>query len=286
MRRLLIIFSLLSLLGGRAHAQHLYASVRQNGTELESLGTAAFSVGADSPATVEFVDGKAVMTIGGHRVASLPMSDGGELVLAFETTLADGAINHVVKSPSERLPYATVYSPFQLVVPSGCEVYAPTFDGSSMTLYAGDAQRLKVGDIVAPETPLLVHGTGELSFGFSADAPTTTPARALSGSSLKIATPTDATIFTFGIGKSGTHQGEFGLFRYTGSTLGAGLCYLGVPTTSPASFVGISFDSTTDGIGSIETPAIQHRVTKYIDHGRIVISKNGRKYILNGQTLK
>ena len=286
MRRLLIIFSLLSLLGGRAHAQHLYASVRQNGAELESLGTAAFSVGADSPATVEFDNGKAVMTIGGHRVASLPMSDGGELVLAFETTLADGAINRVVKSPSPSLPYATVYSPFQLVVPSGCEVYAPTFDGSSMTLHAGDTQRLKVGDIVLPETPLLVHGTGELSFGFSADAATASPVSALSGSSLKINRPTDATIFTFGIGKNGTHQGEFGLFRYTGSTLGAGLCYLSVSSAPAASFVGISFDSTTDGIGSIETPAIQHRVTKYIDHGRIVISKDGRKYNLNGQTLK
>lgn len=286
MRRLLIIFSLLSLLGGRAHAQHLYASVRQNGAELESLGTAAFSVGADSPATVEFDNGKAVMTIGGHRVASLPMSEGGELVVAFETTLADGAINRVVKSPSERLPYATVYSPFQLVVPSGCEVYAPTFDSGSMTLHAGDAQRLKDGDIVPPETPLLVHGTGELFFGFSADAHNVSPVNALSGSSLKINRPTDATIFTFGIGKSGTHKGEFGLFHYTGSTLGAGLCYLSVPSATAASFVGISFDSTTDGIGSIETPATQHRVTKYIDHGRIVISKNGRKYNLNGQTLK
>lgn len=286
MRRLLIIFSLLSLLGGRAHAQHLYASVRQNGTELESLGTAAFSVGADSPATVEFVDGKAVMTIGGHRVAALPMSDGGELVLAFETTLANNAINRVVKSPSERLPYATVYSPFQLVVPSGCEVYAPTFDSGSMTLHAGDAQRLKGGDIVPPETPLLVHGTGELSFGFSADAHNVSPISALSGSSLKMACPTDATIFTFGIGKSGTHKGEFGLFRYTGTTLGAGLCYLSVPTSAPASFVGILFDSTTDGIGSIEHPATRLGVTKYIDHGRIVISKNGRKYNLNGQTLK
>lgn len=286
MRRLLIIFSLLSLLGGRAHAQHLYASVRQDGAELESLGTAAFSVGADSPATVEFVDGKAVMTIGDHRVASLPMSDGGELVLAFETTLANDALNRVVKSPSERLPYATVYSPFQLVVPSGCEVYAPTFDGSSMTLHAGETERLKAGDIVAPETPLLVHGSAPISFGFSAAAHNVEPVSALSGSSLKINRPTDATIFTFGIGKSGKHQGEFGLFRYTGSTLGAGLCYLSVPSATAASFVGISFDSTTDGIGSIETPAIQHRVTKYIDHGRIVISKNGRKYNLNGQTLK
>lgn len=286
MRRLLIIFSLLSLLGGRAHAQHLYASVRQNGTELESLGTADFSVDADSPATVEFVDGKAVMTIDGHRVAALPMSDGGELVLAFETTLANDAINRVVKSPSERLPYATIYSPFQLVVPSGCEVYAPTFDGSSMTLHAGDAQRLKAGDIVPPETPLLVHGTGELSFGFSAETPTTSTVSALSGSSLKIACPTDATIFTFGIGKNGTHQGEFGLFRYKGTSLGAGLCYLSVSSTPAASFVGISFDSTTDGIGSIETPATRLGVTKYIDHGRIVISKNGRKYNLNGQEIK
>lgn len=286
MRRLLIIFSLLSLLGGRAHAQHLYASVWQNGAELESLGTADFSVGADSPATVEFDDGKAVMTIGGHRVAALPMSDGGELVLAFETTLAINALNRVVKSPTERLPYATVYSPFQLVVPKGCEVYAPTFDSGSMTLYAGGAQRLKVGDIVPPETPLLVHGSGSFSFGFSAADHTVEPASALSGSSLKIDRPDDATIFTFGIGKSGNHKDEFGLFRYTGSTLGAGLCYLSVPTPAAASFVGISFDSTTDGIGSIETPATQHRVTKYIDHGRIVISKNGRKYNLNGQTLK
>ena len=286
MRRLLIIFSLLSLLGGRAHAQHLYASVRQNGAELESLGTAAFSVDADSPATVEFDEGKAVMTIGGHRVAALPMSDGGELVLAFETTLANDALNRVVKSPSERLPYATVYSPFQLVVPSGCEVYAPTFDGSSMTLHAGDAQRLKAGAIVPPETPLLVHGSGSFSFGFSAADHTVEPASALSGSSLKIARPTGATIFTFGIGRSGTHKDEFGLFRYTGSTLGAGLCYLSVSTSAPASFVGISFDSTTDGIGSIEHPATHLGVTKYIDHGRIVISKNGRKYNLNGQTLK
>lgn len=214
------------------------------------------------------------------------MSDGGELVLAFETTLANNALNRVVKSPSPSLPYATVYSPFQLVVPSGCEVYAPTFDRTSMTLHAGDAERLKAGDIVAPETPLLVHGTGELSFGLSADADTASPVSALSGSSLKINRPTDATIFTFGIGKSGKHQGEFGLFRYTGSYLGAGLCYLSVPSATAASFVGISFDSTTDGIGSIETPATRLGVTKYIDHGRIVISKNGRKYNLNGQALK
>ena len=248
--------------------------------------TAAFSVGADSEPIVEFDNGKAVMTIGGHRVAALPMSDGEELVLSFETTLANNALNRVVKSPTERLPYATVYSPFQLVVPSGCEVYAPTFDSGSMTLYAGGAQRLKAGDIVAPETPLLVHGSGSFSFGFSAAAATASPASALSGSSLKIARPTGATIFTFGIGKSGTHKDEFGLFRYTGSTLGAGLCYLSVAQTAAASFVGISFDSTTDGIGSIEHPATHLGVTKYIDHGRIVISKDGRKYNLNGQTLK
>ena len=155
-----------------------------------------------------------------------------------------------------------------------------------MTLHAGETERLKAGDIVAPETPLLVHGSAPISFGFSAAAHNVEPASALSGSSLKINRPTDATIFTFGIGKSGTHQGEFGLFRYTGSTLGAGLCYLSVSTSAPASFVGISFDSTTDGIGSIEHPATHLGVTKYIDHGRIVISKNGRKYNLNGQTLK
>ena len=118
------------------------------------------------------------------------------------------------------------------------------------------------------------------------ELPLPRPSAPVSGSSLKINRPTDATIFTFGIGKSGTHQGEFGLFRYTGKSLGAGLCYLSVPSVAAASFVGISFDSTTDGIGSIEHPATRLGVTKYIDHGRILISKNGRKYNLNGQTLK
>ena len=55
---------MLSVMGGIAHAQSIYTYVQQNGEKLGKLGTASFEVNAGSNPTVEFVDGKAVMTIG------------------------------------------------------------------------------------------------------------------------------------------------------------------------------------------------------------------------------
>lgn len=72
MKRLIFVFSLLSFAGGKIYAQKAYTYVRQNGTMLEKLGTAAFDVGVDSQPRVHFVDGKAVMTIGETRVALFP----------------------------------------------------------------------------------------------------------------------------------------------------------------------------------------------------------------------
>lgn len=76
MKRLIFVFSLLSFAGGKIYAQKAYTYVRQNGTKLEKLGTAAFDVGEKSQPRVHFVDGKAVMTIGETRVAALPMKNG------------------------------------------------------------------------------------------------------------------------------------------------------------------------------------------------------------------
>ena len=191
MKRLILFFSLLPFAGGKIYAQKAYTYVRQNGKKLEQLGTAAFDVGVDSQPRVHFVDGKAVMTIGETRVAALPMENGGELVVSYTTDMAEADLNKVSKKPTEQKPFATIYSPFQLVVPSGSEVYAPIFDPGNKLLHFADDQRVAEGGIVPVETPLVIHGTSPVEFTFSATDPTCGLKSDLSGSSLKIATPTD-----------------------------------------------------------------------------------------------
>ena len=189
MKRLILVFSLLPFAGGKIFAQKAYTYVRQNGTKLEQLGTAAFDVGVDSQPRVHFVDGKAVMTIGETRVAALPMENGGELVVSYTTDVAEADLNKVTKKPTEQKPFATIYSPFQLVVPSGSEVYAPVFDPGNKLLHFADDQRVAEGGIVPIETPLVIHGTSPVEFTFSATDPTCGLKSDLSGSSLKIDTP-------------------------------------------------------------------------------------------------
>ena len=275
---------MLSVMGGIAHAQSIYTYVQQNGEKLGQLGTASFEVNAGSNPTVEFVDGKAVMTIGNNKVASLPMSHGGELVVEWTTTLDEGELNRLTKSPTAERPFATIYSPFQLVVPEGSDVYAPSFDPNSNLLYLGN--KLAAGDIVPPETALTLHGTSPVDFAFSADAATCSPTSALSGTALKIDVPAIETVYTYGIGKTGPQTGKFGLFRYTGTTLGAGLCWLQTNKTQVASYIGLMFDSLPTGMDGVERALYGGRTVKVVENGRVMIKTANRKYNINGQEEK
>lgn len=176
--------SLLSMLtvAGMAHAQvHVYAeqNVNQNVGKVEQLGTAVFGTQYTTP-TVSFVNGKAVMTIGNTTVASVPVSNGGVMVVdccAFdEAADAHDTMNKITKSPSATdRPYVTLFSPFQVVVPEGCEVYAPEFDPSTETLLLTNANKLSAGDVVPVETPLVVKGDKSVDFTFSANHATCKP---------------------------------------------------------------------------------------------------------------
>lgn len=284
MRRQFLFFSMLSVMGGIAHAQSIYTYVQQNGEKLGQLGTASFEVNAGSNPTVEFVDGKAVMTIGDNKVASLPMSHGGELVVEWTTTLGESELNRVTKSPTDVRPFATIYSPFQLVVPEGSDVYAPSFDPNSNLLYLGN--KLEAGAIVPPETALTLHGTSTVNFAFSAAAATCSPKSALSGTALKIDVPAGETVYTYGIGKTGPQKGKFGLFRYTGTTLGAGLCWLQTDKTQGASYIGLMFDSLPTGMDGVERALYAGRTVKVVENGRVMIKTANRKYNINGQEEK
>lgn len=289
MRRFLFVYSMLSLMGSMAHAQKIYTHVEQNNEELEKLGTAAFDVNANSHPTVVFENGKALMTINDVKVATLPMSDNGELVVDVETTKEETALNKVTKTPSAKAPYVTIYSPFQLKVPSTGEVYAPEYDATSNVVRLNSKTRVEAGTIVPVETPLTVCGTTDnVDFEISVSQSTCTKTSALSGSSLTISKPSEGgTIFTYGIGAEGKHKGEYGLFKYTGTTLGAGLAYLQTTNTvaSGAKFVALSFDDVT-GIDNIQNVQKVSSVGKFVENGRLVIKKNGKMFNVSGQEVK
>lgn len=180
------VLSMLSLVCITIPAQTIYVHVEQEGKPLEQLGTAKFDVSTDSQPCVEFVDGKAVMTINGNRVASLPMSSDGTLVIEHQISETVTNINKVTKSPSEQHPYVTLYSPFQLKVPRGCEAFVPEYDPNKDVLLLNASTQARPGAIVPPETALVVSGTETVDFEITAQLPTCTLQSGLTGSSLKI----------------------------------------------------------------------------------------------------
>ena len=288
MKREFFVFSILLLSGATTLAQNIYVHVEQEGKRLEQLGTAKFEVNADSHPCVEFVNGKAVMTINGNRVAALPMSSDGTLVVEHQSQDADTPLNTVTKTPSAEHPYVTLYSPFQLKVPSGCKVFVPEYDPNDDKLLLNSNTQAKAGSIVPPETALIVSGSKAVNFEFTAQAPTCLLQSGLSGSSLKIRPATEYTVFTFGIGKSGSNIGKYGFYLFKGTTLNPGLCYLVLnPIENPFAPAAVLLShSTTTGISPTffyDTPT---QDGKYIENGKVIIRKENKKYYINGQEAK
>ncbi len=75
MRRCFFLLSVLTLMVGMANAQ-IYTYVEQNGETVDKLGIAKLDTKYSTP-TVDFVNGKAVMTVGKTIVASISVSNGG-----------------------------------------------------------------------------------------------------------------------------------------------------------------------------------------------------------------
>lgn len=285
-KRLCSVLSMLSLASITISAQTIFVHVEQEGKPLEQLGAAEFDVSADSQPCVEFVDGKAVMTINGNRVAALPMSSDGALVIEHQNPEIVTNINKVTKSPSAEHPYVTLYSPFQLTVPWGCEAFVPKYDPVDEVLLLNANTQAKPGAIVPPETALVVSGTEAVGFEITAQPPTCTLQSGLTGSSLKIHPSTELTIFTLGVGKNGPNKGKYGFYHFTGKTLNPGLCYL---VSNPiGSFVNAVLLSHTTTTGIAPTILNDYRTqnAKYIENGRVMIRKDNKRYYINGQEAK
>lgn len=273
--------------------QKEYNSVEQKevSVEVTKLGRAVINTQYSTP-TVQFINGRAVMTIGQRTVASGSVIDGGVLVVEClpsdkEEKEEANIYNKITKSPSTKTPYVTVFSPFQLVVPTGCEVYAPEYDASTQMLRLNSGNKIPAGAIVPAETPLVVKGTQSVDFQFSINAATCTPKTDLSGTAVRIYTPTDGTVYTFGHDKK--DPSLYGLFRYVFPTLPPGVAYLKTNGAATAKFIPIQFDeadpSDPTDILNTTPQRTQPSVVKQIVNGQLLIKRGGKVYNANGQEI-
>ncbi len=297
MRKHLLAVYLLLLGCSAAYAQKAYTYVQQNGTRITNLGTAAFDVDRKEHPTVTFDEtGNAVMTIGTNKVALLPTTDGGELVVEFQcpSDVSADDVNKISKKFS--VPYATIYSPFQLQMPAnGKGVYAPTYNQEKHTLQLNTDTQVAPGSIIPVGTGLIL--TESIDFTFSDDAATDTHTSSLSGSALKIANPTKAgavdgkTVYT--LGHERTDPTDFGFFRYISDYLNPGLAWLLAPTVestpSETQTKAISFSFDEDdatGISTVTTTPATTMYAKRIENGRLIIVRGTNKYNANGQKVE
>ncbi len=273
------------LLGvGGASAQSACLSVQQNGTKISSLGSAWHSLSDGAELTINFADGKAVVSNGSSTVATLPCSDGGELVVELGD---QGEASNTLECSVSSVGYSTLYSPFQLTVPLGSEVevYAPSYvDGKLMLT---DDTRVAAGTVIAPETGLILKNEGTIGFTFSSSTPTN-EGSVLSGSSLKIATPSVSGQTIYTLGHATDDASLFGFYRYTGATLAAGKAYF-VSSDSQSSalaYVPFYFGDDVTGINDANSSVSTLADGKYLEKGQVVIVKSGKKYNVSGNRIR
>lgn len=260
--------------------------------EVTKLGRAVISTQYSTP-TVQFINGRAVMTIDKNAVASVSVIDGGVLVvepLPFDKEEKEEAkkYNKITKEPTTERPYVTVFSPFQLVIPTGCEVYAPEYNASTQMLRLNNGNKIPAGAIVPAETPLVVKGTQSVDFQFSVNAATCAPKTDLSGTAVRIKTPQDGTVYTFGRDKNDLSL--YGLFRYVSTTLPPGVAYLKTNGAATAKFIPMQFDdddpsAPTDILNTATPQRMKPSVVKQIVNGQLLIKRGGKVYNANGQEI-
>lgn len=164
----------------------------------------------------------------------------------------------------------------------------PEYDHNEDVLLLNSNTQATAGSVVPPETALIVSGSKAVNFEFTAEAPTWSQKGVLSGSSLMIYPSEELTILTFGVGKTGPNKGKYGFYRFTGTTLNPGLCYLVYnPIENPVAPAAVLFShGTTTGISPTFDDNSPMQDGKYIENGTVIIRKGNKKYYINGQEAK
>lgn len=177
---------------------------------------------------LQFVDGKAVMTLGEGttHVAELPMAYGARLEVQFGNY--DEATNHQPTTITDA-GYGTIFSAFQIVVPSeGVEVYGPSYDADAKKLNANALTKLSPGTIIPVSTGVLIKNTGNYNLSFASTETPSIVATALTGSVMSV----PSSIFNGQIYSLAKEEGITAFYKYVGAKTVAGKAFLVVGNTS------------------------------------------------------
>lgn len=222
-------------------------------------------------------DGKVVMKLGDNdtNVAELPMKNGAELHVTMQDyDESQNKINATVSAAD----YSTLYSAFQLTVPSGVEVYAPEYDAEKNVLKMNSDTKVAEGTVLPAGTGIVLKNQGEYEFTYS-DA---TPAQvnsALTGSVVSApVTDFDGTIYSLA-----KENGAVAFYKYAQPMTVAGKAFLVLPNGQQAKQVIFAFDDTVTKIDIV--PSTEHANTPIYNiagqhvgnNYRGIIIKNGKK---------
>ncbi len=290
MRRIFFTLFLTALFPAISLAQNMHVYVGQNGERLTQLGTDSVWLGkgdgCDVP-VLTFVNCKAALVVNDSVKATLPLSHGSSLHAVYGDADTEVELNKVERATlSPSAPFATIYSPFRLVVPSGCEVYVPQLDKATNVFLLNDSTRLAPGTIVPPETAMVIYGESPVSFAITNDIPTCKLVSALYGSSQKIPAPTQNAVYTFSHDKD--DASKFGFFRYVGEFLNPGFAYFVSDKFSMSSvnYLPLSLQHGVTGVADVLDNGCSAVNGKFMRNGRIIIVKDSKVYLLNGMNAK
>lgn len=222
-------------------------------------------------------DGKVVMKLGDNdtNVAELPMKNGAELHVTMQDY--DESQNKLTATVSSA-GYSTLYSAFQLTVPSDVEVYAPEYDAEKNVLKMNSDTKVAEGTVLPASTGIVLKNQGTYDFTYS-DAEAAEVNSALTGSVVS-APVTDFYGTIYSLAKE---NGTVAFYKYAPQMTVAGKAFLVLPNGQQAKQVTFAFDDTATNIDvtpsaePANTPAYNLAGQQVGNSYRGIIIQNGKK---------
>lgn len=298
MKKLMFLTLVLMQGIGMAQAQKAYTYIKQNDAYVEADGVSQNTVSTTQVVSLSYdSDGNGIMKVTGsdNVVGKLDvhdMIDGG--VLAADFTKGGNGVTRY--KDDTQYVYATIYSPFQLVVPDNdnLEVYAATYDDGERTIVLKD-KKLDAGKIVPVGRCLVMKRKvtdTSFDFTFSTGTPDVETENYLFGTAVEKTAPETTSEIAPYVEGVGNISGKEGFFRYTGLTLGAGKVYVmakpkSITTPSGAKRSYLAYDEEeTTGIDNVQGVSDTGNQTAYNAMGQRVkadakgmVIINNKKYV-------
>lgn len=249
------------------------ASVRDGATVKE---TAMFKMSKTVRVSFDN-EGNLVMKVGDNdaNVAKLPLTNGAEMRITMEDYDEEQNKLPVTVSAAN---YGTLYSAFQLTVPSGVDVYAPVYDEEKGVLKMNNDTRVAVGAVLPAGTGVILKNQGDYEFAYSDEDPADVSS-ALTGSVVS-APVSDFNGTIYSLAKE---NGVVAFYRYAEPMTVGGKAFLVLPTTQQAKKITFAFDNTVTNIEESLVPEVVNTPTynlagQMVGNGyRGIIIQNGKK---------